>query len=186
MFSLELNSWFQKGLTKDEYISSMTRNKEEMTSIYNRFELTESDKKKLEAVQSKKLRAIVLTEDWCGDAMLNNPVLLKLAEAAGMEVRFVLRDQNLELMDQYLTNGTSRAIPIFIFIDQEGNEVGVWGPRAPQMQALVENGRAELPDKDAPDFQEKQMALYKRLGQSYQTDSSIWQTVANSIMTALL
>lgn len=183
---MELNTWFQKGLTKEEYISLMTRNKEEMTSIYDRFKLTESDKQKLEAVQSKKLRAIVLTEDWCGDAMLNNPVLLRVAEAAGMEVRFVLRDQNLELMDQYLTNGTSRAIPIFIFIDQEGIEVGVWGPRAPEMQTLVEKGRAELPDKDASDFQEKQMALYKRLGQSYQTDSTIWQTVANSIMTAIL
>jgi Thioredoxin len=186
VFNLELNSWFQKGLTKDEYISSMTRNKEEMTSIYDRFELNEETKKKLEAVQSHKLRAIVLTEDWCGDAMLNNPVLLKLADAANIEVRFVLRDQNLELMDQYLTNGTSRAIPIFIFIDQDGNEVGVWGPRAPEMQALVEKGRAELPDKEAPDFQEKQMALYKTLGASYQNDSSIWQTVANSIMTAIL
>ncbi|MFP7299623.1 thioredoxin family protein [Neobacillus niacini] len=183
---MELDSWFQKGLTKNQYIDVMTRNKEEMVSIYERFELKEEDKRKLEALQSKKLRAIVLTEDWCGDAMLNNPVLLRVAEAANIEVRFVLRDQNLELMDQYLTNGTSRAIPIFIFIDQEGNEVGVWGPRAPQMQALVEKGRAELPDKEAPDFQEKQMALYKRLGTSYQTDSSIWQTVANSIMTAIL
>jgi hypothetical protein len=186
VFMLELNSWFQKGLTKDQYIDAMTRNKEEMVSIYERFELKEEDKRKLEAMQSKKLRAIVLTEDWCGDAMLNNPVLLRVAEAANIEVRFVLRDQNLELMDRYLTNGTSRAIPIFIFIDQEGNEVGVWGPRAPEMQALVEKGRAELPDKEAPDFQEKQMALYKRLGTSYQTDSSIWKTVANSIMTAFL
>ena len=125
-----------------------------------------------------------LTEDWCGDAMLNNPVLLRIAEAANMEVRFVLRDQNLELMDQYLTNGTSRAIPIFIFIDQEGNEVGVWGPRAPEIQALVEKGRAELPDKDAPDFQEKQLAFYKSLGTTYQTDPSTWQTVANSIIPA--
>ncbi|WP_045520356.1 thioredoxin family protein [Neobacillus niacini] len=183
---MELNSWFQKGLTKDEYIDLMKVNKEGMVSIYDRFELKEEDKKKLEAFQSKKLRAIVLTEDWCGDAKLNNPVLLRLAEAANIEVRFVLRDQNLELMDQYLTNGTSRAIPIFIFIDQEGNEVGVWGPRAPEMQALVEKGRAELPDKDAPDFQEKQMDFYKSLGKTYQTDSSIWQTVANSIMTAII
>lgn len=183
---MDLNSWFQKGLTKDEYIGLMKVNKEGMAAIYDRFVLKAEDKKKLEAVQSKNLRVIVLTEDWCGDAMLNNPVLLRVAEAANMEVRFILRDQNLELMDQYLTNGTSRAIPIFIFIDQEGNEIGVWGPRAPEMQALVEKGRAELPDKDAPDFQEKQMALYKRLGTSYQNDSSIWQTVANSITTAIL
>jgi hypothetical protein len=182
---LELNSWFQKGLSKDEYIGQMNRNKEGMVSIYERFELKDEDKKKLEAIQERNLRAIVLTEDWCGDAMLNNPILLRIAESAGMEVRFVLRDQNLELMDQYLTNGTSRAIPIFIFIDEEGNEAGVWGPRAPEMQAMVENGRTELPDKEAPDFQEKQMELYKRLGTAYQTDPSIWQTVAVSIMKVL-
>jgi hypothetical protein len=186
VYKVDLNSWFEKGLTKDEYIGLMKVNKEGMAAIYDRFELKEEDKKKLEAIQSKKLRVIVLTEDWCGDAKLNNPVLLRLAEAANMEVRFVLRDQNLELMDQYLTNGTSRAIPIFIFIDQEGNEVGVWGPRAPEMQKLVENGRAELPDKDAPDFQEKQMDFYKSLGKIYENDSAIWQTVANSIMPAFL
>lgn len=186
MFIVELNSWFENGLTKDEYIGQMERNKEGMVSIYERFELKAEDKKKLEAIQSKKLRAIVLTEDWCGDALLNNPVLLRIAEAADIEVRFVLRDQNLELMDQYLTNGTSRAIPIFIFIDQEGSEVGVWGPRAPEIQALVDKGRAELPDKEAPDFQEKQMAFYKSLVASYQSDSSTWQTVANSIMSKLL
>jgi Thioredoxin len=186
VFRMDLNSWFQKGLTKDEYIDVMKVNKEGMVSIYDRFELKEEDKKRLEAIQSKELRAIVLTEDWCGDAKLNNPVLLRVAEVANMEVRFVLRDQNLELMDQYLTNGTSRAIPIFIFIDQEGNEVGVWGPRAPEIQALVEKGRAELPDKDASDFQEKQMAFYKSLGTTYQTDSSTWQTVANSIIAKLL
>lgn len=183
---MDLNSYFQKGLTTDEYTSLMTRNKQEMLSIYERFSVTDEDKTKLEVLKEKELRAIVLSEDWCGDAMLNNPVLLRLAEAAGIEVRFLLRDQNLELMDQYLTNGTSRAIPIFIFIDQAGNEVGVWGPRAAEMQALVENGRAELPYKDAPDFQEKQLELYKRLGKAYQTDDTIWQTVANSIMAVLL
>ncbi|MHC8520324.1 thioredoxin family protein [Rossellomorea sp. H39__3] len=69
---------------------------------------------------------IAITEDWCGDAMVNIPILLKLAEAAGIEVKMILRDENLELMDQYLTNGTSRSIPIFIFIDGEGKERMVW------------------------------------------------------------
>lgn len=183
---MDLQAWFEKGMTKEEYISSMSRNKEEMLSIYEQFRLTAEDKGKLEALKPQGLRAIVLTEDWCGDAMLNNPILLRIAEEAGIEVRFVLRDQNLELMDQYLTNGTSRAIPIFIFFNQEGSEVGVWGPRASEMQKMVDEGRAALPEKDAPDFQEKQLELYKRLGKAYQTDAAIWQTVANSIMATLL
>jgi hypothetical protein len=183
---LNLNEWFKKGLTADEYISSMKTNKEGMVLIYERFSLEEELKAKVEAIKEKNLRVIVLTEDWCGDAMLNNPVLLRIAEAAGMEVRFVLRDQNLELMDQYLTNGTSRAIPIFIFIDEKGNEAGVWGPRASEVQELVDKGRASLPSQDAPDFKEKQMALYRSFGENYQTDESIWKTVANSILTTLL
>ncbi|MED3563304.1 thioredoxin family protein [Bacillus xiapuensis] len=183
---MNLNEWYLKGMTPEEYINSMSRNKEEMLTIYEGYQVSKADKTKLEPLKARELRAIVLTEDWCGDALLNNPILLRIADAAGMEVRFVLRDQNLELMDQYLTNGTSRAIPIFIFIDQEGNEAEVWGPRATEIQELVDKGRSELPDKEAPDFQEKQMALYKRLAKSYQTDSGIWQTVANSLLATLL
>ncbi|WP_066367045.1 thioredoxin family protein [Neobacillus fumarioli] len=183
---MDLNAWFEKGLTADEYIQSMNRNKQEMLSILNQFSLRDADKHQLEQLRPRKLRAIVLTEDWCGDAMLNNPILLKIAETAEIDVRFILRDQNLELMDQYLTNGTSRAIPIFIFINQDGVEVGVWGPRAPEIQARVDKERAALPDNDSPDFQEKQMAMYKRLSASYQTDPAIWQTVADSIISLLL
>ncbi|MFF2447070.1 thioredoxin family protein [Neobacillus sp. NPDC058068] len=183
---MDLNVWFQKGMTMDEYINVMTRNRDEMLSIYEQFVLRAEDQSQLETLRTQNLRAIVLTEDWCGDALLNNPILMRIAEAAGMELRVVLRDQNLELMDQYLTNGTSRAIPIYIFLNEEGSEVGVWGPRAPEVQALVMERRAALPDKDAEDFQEKQMALYKDLAASYQTDATIWQTVANSIKQTLL
>ncbi|MFJ5717359.1 thioredoxin family protein [Neobacillus sp. NPDC093127] len=183
---MDLNAWFQKGLTADEYIKSMKQNKEEMHTIYEHFSLTSEDKDQLETLRTQNLRAIVLTEDWCGDALLNNPILMRIAEAAGMELRFVLRDQNLELMDQYLTNGTSRAIPIYIFLNEEGREVGVWGPRAPEVQALVMERRAALPAKEAEDFQEKQMALYKGLAASYQKDTAIWRMVANSIMTTLI
>lgn len=178
---MNLNDWFEKGMTVDEYINAMTRNKNEMLSIYEKYSVKEN----VEDLRAKKLRVIALSEDWCGDALLNNPVLLKIAEAAGMDVRFLLRDQNLELMDQYLTNGTSRAIPIYVFIDQEGNEAAVWGPRAPELQARVELERAELPAKDAPDFEEKQREMYKKLMTAYQTDASIWQTVADSIISVL-
>ncbi|PLS05648.1 thioredoxin family protein [Neobacillus cucumis] len=183
---MNLNEWFQKGLTVEEYLHSMKQNKEEMLTIYEKFHLTEEDQTKLSPIKDQNLRVIALSEDWCGDALLNNPILMKIAEAAGMELRFVLRDQNLELIDQYLTNGTSRAIPIYIFIDEEGNEAAVWGPRAPEMQALVTERRAGLPDQDAPDFQEKQMAMYKQLRETYLTDARIWQTVADSIISKLL
>ncbi|ULT57449.1 thioredoxin family protein [Neobacillus drentensis] len=183
---MNLNEWFQNGMSAEEYLNSMKQNKEEMLTIYEKFTLTSEDQAKLGGLREQHLRVMALTEDWCGDALLNNPILMKIAEAAGIELRFILRDQNLELMDQYLTNGTSRAIPIYIFINEEGNEVAVWGPRAAEMQALVMERRADLPDKDAPDFQEKQMAMYKQLRESYLKDAGIWQTVADSIISKLI
>ncbi len=45
----------------------------------------------------------------------------QLLEKADMPVKFLLRDENLVLMDQYLTNGKSRTIPIMIFINEYSN-----------------------------------------------------------------
>ncbi|USK29401.1 thioredoxin family protein [Bacillus sp. CMF21] len=182
---MSLNTWFTKGLTAQEYIEKMNVNKEEMNTIYQKFSLDEDDVSILESIRNQSLRVIVLSEDWCGDAMLNNPILLKIAEEAGMDVRFLLRDSNLELMDQYLTNGTSRAIPIFIFFDQAGNEKAVWGPRAPKIQQLVERLRKSLPDKEHPDFKAKQSEMIQTLTASYKEDESLWKEVSYSIITTL-
>jgi Thioredoxin len=185
VFPMNLNEWFEKGMTFDQYVNGMKVNKEEMMSIYDRFELDEDDKGALESVKNLNLRMIALTEDWCGDAMLNNPIMMKIAEEANIEVRFLLRDQNLELMDQYLTNGTARAIPKYIFIDQNGNEVAVWGPRAPRIQQFVMDQREKLPSQDSPDFQEKQKEMYKGITEQFIKNEDFWNDVAYNIIDLL-
>ncbi len=182
---MSLNKWFEKGLTTEEYISGMKVNKEKMQHIYQAYTLSEEEKGQAQKLQGKGLKAIVLSEDWCGDAKLNNPILLRIAEEANIDVRFLLRDQNLELMDQYLTNGTARSIPIYIFIDENGEEKAVWGPRAPRLQELVTSERSKLPSQDDPDFKEKQMALYKQLGERYGVEEELWHAVAESILSTL-
>lgn len=182
---LNLNDWFVKGFTFEQYLDQMTVNKEEMLSIYERFTLAKEDADFLEKLKAKQLRVIVLTEDWCGDALVNSPILLKIAEAANIDVRFILRDQNLELMDQYLTNGTARAIPIFVFIDQNGEEHAVWGPRAKEVQSMVDRERAALPANDAADFKDKQTEMYKKFRESYINDAAIWDYVSASIIALL-
>lgn len=182
---MPLNDWFQKGMTYEQYVGQMKQNREEMLSIQERFSLRPEDKERLETLREKGLRAIVLTEDWCGDAMVNNPILMKIAEAAGIEVRFLLRDENLELMDQYLTNGKSRAIPIYIFLDREGKEYAVWGSRAPEVQRFVDEERAKLPPKDAPDFPEKQKAMYGKMREKFLRDEQVWRHIADSIIARI-
>ena len=90
-------------------------------------------------------KLLVIAEDWCGDATNTVPILAKLSDMApALELRVVERDENPELMDQYLTNGT-RSIPIVIALDERFQEVGHWGPRPSQLQAWVMANRAGTP-----------------------------------------
>lgn len=81
---------------------------------------------------------LVLTEHWCGDASQSLPALHALAELSEgkIEMKLVYRDQNDELMNAYLTNGT-RSIPKLIQLDEQLNVTGISGPRPSAAQKLV-------------------------------------------------
>jgi hypothetical protein len=183
---MELKDWFEKGQMPQKYIDSMETHQENLRKVYEHFSVPESEKGNLKQLASQNLKVIVLTEDWCGDAMVNLPILLKMAEAANMDVRTLNRDENLELMDQYLTNGTSRAIPIFIFLDSEFNEEAVWGPRAPVVQQLVDEEKAKLPPRDHESFPDAQKEMIGRLTAQYKANEAIWHEVFQSIKTTLM
>ena len=44
--------------------------------------------------------------------MMNLPILKRVSEELNLEVRVFHRDDDTRLIDQYLTNGKSRSIPI--------------------------------------------------------------------------
>ncbi len=92
----------------------------------------------------KKETWIVLTEAWCGDAAHSVPVIAKVAEGTSkIDLHLVLRDENLELMDKYLTNG-GRSIPKLIRFDTEtGEELSTWGPRPKEAQDLFARMKEE-------------------------------------------
>lgn len=87
---------------------------------------------------------LVISECWCGDAAQSVPMLNKMAELTDkVELRILFRDQNLELMDQYLTHG-GRAIPKLLVVDKESLKVlGHWGPRPADAVKLVADYKAE-------------------------------------------
>ena len=86
---------------------------------------------------------LVLTEAWCGDAAQIIPLIEKMAEASDkIKLKFILRDENLEIMDQFLTDGKSRSIPKLICLDADSLEVlGDWGPRPVEAQELYDTVR---------------------------------------------
>jgi len=181
---MTLNTWYEKGMSAYAYIASMKENKDSLLYIYNEFNIPE-DHTFFENVKKQNLRVLVLTEDWCGDAMLNIPILLRIGEKSNMEIRMLLRDDNLELMDQYLTNGTSRSIPIFIFLDEDGNEVAKWGPRAKKIQDVTDEARSALPDQDAADYKEKFKEMIMFMHKSFHDNQDFWDEVYNSLKNTL-
>ena len=105
-------------------------NRQRMHRLEKTIRLSDSLKEKARGVE-RKMIWLVITEGWCGDAAQNIPVIEKIAaEAANIKTRYVLRDENLELMDAHLTND-ARSIPKLIALDAETlEELGSWGPRA--------------------------------------------------------
>lgn len=92
---------------------------------------------------------IVITEPWCGDAAHIVPFIHLVAELnPKITAEFELRDSEPHRIDDYLTNG-SKAIPILIIKDENGQDLKVWGPRPSEAQKL----HAELKAKGA-DFDE--------------------------------
>lgn len=179
-----LKEYFDNGLTVEEYIDQMNVNKEETQRIYDQFEAP--DDARLEEIKQKNLKVIVITEDWCGDAMMNIPVLLKIAEKTGMDVRMSLRDENLELMDQYLTNGKSRSIPIFVFLDEDYHQYSVWGPRAQEIQDFVDETRSDLPDKESPEFEALSKEKHHIIHDKYLNTPEFWEIVYHSIIDRII
>ena len=91
---------------------------------------------------------LVLSEDWCGDAVNTVPVVAKLAERSpNMDLRVLGREMNPDLMDAHLT-GSSRSIPVVIALDESFEERGWWGPRPTVLQHWV-SGQGQLLEKSA-------------------------------------
>lgn len=92
---------------------------------------------------------MVLTEPWCGDSAQCLPHIAKMAAGnPKIDLRILLRDQNLDVMDLYLTNG-GRAIPRLVAFAETGAEIFQWGPRPAEAAAIHREAQAAGLEKPA-------------------------------------
>ena len=90
-------------------------------------------------------KMLVLNEFWCGDGAQILPVHEAMVHASeGMlEVRALMRDKHVDVMDLFLTNG-GRAIPKTVLLDEGLQVLGTWGPRPEEAMALVKRIKSDL------------------------------------------
>ncbi len=114
---------FAQGMTVHQYIDQMSMNQARFLAALDSVAIAAGDVGVLERFAAAR-RILVITEDWCGAAIASLPFVVKLVEKAPrIEMRIFLRDANPDLMDQYLKNGLYRSIPVFVFFDEDMNEL---------------------------------------------------------------
>jgi hypothetical protein len=112
----------------------------------------------------KEYLILAIVEAWCGDVPSNLPVWAKLADSSSqLEMKCILRDENLDIIDQHLTNG-GRAIPkVVVFEKGSGKTVAEWGPRPAPAQKMVMDYKAiEGEKKPYSEFQKDLQLWYAK------------------------
>lgn len=143
----------QQQTTGEDHSEAMLHYSKMNVQRMNRVDKTVSlNEELMEALSmvKKKYRLLVISEGWCGDAAQLIPLFNKIADFAPQvfELRIVLRDKNLPLIDAHLTNG-GRAIPKLLVIDDNGDLVTEWGPRPDVLQQLMDGWKRETTEMSA-------------------------------------
>jgi hypothetical protein len=137
---------FEQGLTYEQWKAQMTRNRERHDANEQGLPLSEADLAPFKSLK-KPVNVLMLAEDWCGDVIANTPIVGRIAsEVDTLNLRVFLRDQNEDLMNQFLKEGKYKSIPAVVFFDDEFNELGRF---------------IERPDSVTKLRAEKQQALYR-------------------------
>ncbi|WP_309614778.1 thioredoxin family protein [Flavobacterium sp.] len=119
--------------TGNEQSEALTHYSELNETRMNRLEKTiviaDENVQKLQRLQ-KEYIWLVISEGWCGDAAQLLPIIYKMAQLSeNIELKIAFRDENDDLMNLFLTNGT-KSIPKLIILDKNTLEVlGDFGPR---------------------------------------------------------
>jgi hypothetical protein len=142
--ALDFNRVWRSATPYADFIGKVARNRSLWEGVYRTTPIPDG------AVERAResgigLRLLAIVEDWCGDGSNALPVIAKLAHLAGcLELRVIEREDNLDVMDRYLTNG-ARSIPIVIVLDSDYQELCHWGPRPAELQSWVMSNKDSMP-----------------------------------------
>lgn len=113
---------FAQGMTYAEYIASIERNQKRFEENYEGTTVSPEDLAAFRRLMEKPngpAKMLVIGEDWCPDVFRGIPVFARIAEATGMELRIFKRDENKDIMSEFLNNGEYESIPVAVFYTKD-------------------------------------------------------------------
>lgn len=160
---------FATGMSWSDYLNACTVEVERRQRGYELVQFIPEQQALLDRLGALGLKVLILEEDWCGDAARSGPVIARIAEGAGLEARWFRRDENLDIMDQYLENG-GRAIPVALFMDRNYELLLRWGSRPKHVNAVRAQYLPSMPPKDDPGYQEALGRMRQATREAYEQD----------------
>lgn len=156
---------YQSGLTYQQWLDVIQVNKEKFQENYDGITISDEDAKILRSLVERPngpVKMLVIGEDWCPDVYRGLPVLAKIAETAGMELRIFFRDERGEgwpqglpvakdIIQHYLKDGQFESVPTAIFYTKDMDYIAHWIERpqiAHKEQAELLKSLAGLPPEE--------------------------------------
>jgi len=135
--------YFYQGETIEEFLS----NSNELNDKYRQHIIEvqfDDDLLAQVAEMPANLKVMVIAEPWSGDVLYYFPVLIRMAEQAGWEIRIFRRDSYPELILPYRKEGLYHSIPVYVFYDEEFNEVAHWIERPAEATRVIDEESLNL------------------------------------------
>jgi thiol-disulfide isomerase/thioredoxin len=113
---------YTKGMTYRQYLASIERNQKRFEENYAGTEIAAADIAAFKALMAKPggpAKMMIVGEDWCPDVFRGMPVFARLAEATGIDMRIFKRDENKDIIGEFLKDGEHESIPVAVFYTED-------------------------------------------------------------------
>lgn len=150
-----------QGISFKQWMEQIDRNQDKFEENYAGIQPDPADVEAIKALVSKPngpATCLALGEVWCPDVFRGMPVIAKLCEATGIDLKIFFRDQNLDIMNEFLYKGEFQSIPTLVFYTKDHKQLGVWHERAqkardemPQLSSIT----AQMRNQDLSEEERK-------------------------------
>ena len=144
---------FAQGFSYPDYIAQINVNKNWFEKLYDSFQVESGDAeflRKAVSLPNGPAKMMVIGEDWCPDVYRGMPVMARIAEAAGMEMRVFPRDANMDIMNEFLKEGKWASIPAVVFYSADHEYLCHWIERPAlaekEMESISAQVKSEMPN----------------------------------------
>lgn len=181
---------FAGAKTYEQYIATITHNEGKFADNLAKTTIADDLAARFRAVVARPdgpAKVLVIGEDWCPDVFRGMPVMQRIAETAGIEMRVLERDQHMDVMQHYRAGGEFDSIPVFVFFTRDHRYLGHWIERPTQANAEMRealspifgpSGQRQLTERLGREPTEEERAAAKaetaRAYDDFQNNSPIW------------